>query len=425
MAGAQRDFAVGMGLALRGKIEHWQHRVALLVYSDGVSCEVSAADEVAARFRLSPWVTTPVAPQLDVVGLLQLFDKAVGDRVAVRGVITAIEDDVAYERKGDGATGLKRSCTLSDASQRSVLITVFLQPDQPLELVVGKVVVVQGVLEILRSRIALRAFPDGVGGDETSHHALQLMARWSPAWQTTPLVPRWNFASFDTLADKPDNARVDLLGTIVDLGAPQQYIRKSDTTSRFRCNIELCDESERCVRLTVFLDDEAPLPFAVGAAVGVRGARVSSWQGMVSVSAPSSAMTPDPLGSSSDASSAQAGSCSGGVHASDATHPQACLGGGSSFDPSEGVEAATGSSVRTAEQSDNRAAHAEMRQDRVVRATAPASLLTHRTTNAFHFHPLTHASPFSTATIAAAFSTAISPSSVSTATIPASSIAAR
>lgn len=94
------ELDVGTPLALRAVVEHWQHRVALRVYYDGVVFRgVSAADALAERFRHEPWEATSIATPLQVVHQLSaLLDKAEGELVDVCGVITAVEVRAADRR---------------------------------------------------------------------------------------------------------------------------------------------------------------------------------------------------------------------------------------------------------------------------------------------------------------------------------------
>ena len=90
--GERLELAVGMAVALRATTELWQHCVALKAFYDGVTCDgVSEAEALAERFRREPWTATRVEPGLHVVGFTALLDKAVDERVDVRGVISALE----------------------------------------------------------------------------------------------------------------------------------------------------------------------------------------------------------------------------------------------------------------------------------------------------------------------------------------------
>ena len=56
---------------------------------------VPEADALAVRYRRAPWLATTLEPRLPVVGLPVLLDKAIDERVAVRGVITSVEVRIA------------------------------------------------------------------------------------------------------------------------------------------------------------------------------------------------------------------------------------------------------------------------------------------------------------------------------------------
>ena len=317
----QLELACGMPVALRGIVELWQQReVALRAFYEGVTCGgVPEVDELAEGFRREAWVTTPVESRLQLVGIQALLDKAVDERVDVCGIVTAIEAcgrlkrgtrrgptltgraSVAvvqaatdYTRKSDGAQGLRQVFQLSDASRRSVAVTIFMRHGEVLGLTLGTVVVVRGSVEIARHGIGLRSFVDGVIRDASAQHTQHLAGQWArEQWAPTPLMPRWEFISFDALVDRPDGARVDVLGIVFGLVAPTEYTRKSDGAVGWRQRIELCDDGERCVQVTVFLDDESPLALERGVVVALRAAKVSAWQGVVSLSTSANAVALD------------------------------------------------------------------------------------------------------------------------------------
>ena len=93
MKGDERlQLVVGKAIALRATTELWQQRVALKVFYDGVTCAgVAEAEALAERFRREPWDAAPIEPQINVVSLPALLDKAIGERVDVRGVVTRLE----------------------------------------------------------------------------------------------------------------------------------------------------------------------------------------------------------------------------------------------------------------------------------------------------------------------------------------------
>ena len=189
-----------------------------------------------------------------------------------------------YTRRTDNMPGVRRVLELRDETEYSIGVTIFQKPDEELELARGMAIALTGVVELSNQRVALRAFHEGVVRDtSTKARALAEQFRreqWSPA----PLVPRWKPVAFDSLAGKPRDARLDVFGFVLERSNPIAYTRKSDDTEAFRQTIELCDEDERCVRATVFLDREVPLTFKRGAIVGLRAAKINEWQGVYSLS---------------------------------------------------------------------------------------------------------------------------------------------
>ena len=167
-------------------------------------------------------------------------------------------------------------------------------PDETLELVLGAIVVLRGVLELWKHQIALRAFRDGVTCGESSEDARLLADQWRrESWSPTPLVPRWHLLDFEALVDEPSGARVDVLGVIIALDPPKEYTRSDGTRGLLR-KMELCNEAcQRCVRVTVFLEEEVSLTIERGMAVALRAAKVNVWQGTVSLSASASAVALD------------------------------------------------------------------------------------------------------------------------------------
>ena len=183
---------------------------------------------------------------------------------------------------------------LSDASQRSVRVTVFMSSVETLELALGVIVVLRGVVEIWQNQIALRAFLDGVTCGASSEDARLLADQWRrERWSPTPLVPRWHFLGFEALVDQPAGARIDVLGVVIAIDAPTDYTRQDGTRGLLR-KMELCNEAcERCVRVTIFLAEEEPLALERGMVVALRAAKVNVWQGTVSLSASASAVALD------------------------------------------------------------------------------------------------------------------------------------
>ena len=192
-------------------------------------------------------------------------------------VSTALQQvATGYTRKSDGLPGSKREFELSDASRRSIRATVFAKPDENLELSVGMVVVLRGTLGIWQNKIAIRAFCDGVTCDESSEDARALAEQWHRAcWSPTPLMPRWDFVTLDALVDRPAGALVDVCGVVFGLDAPVEYQRQSDGTFGWKRRIELCDECNRCVHVTLWLDAEMSHTLERGMVVGLRAAKVS------------------------------------------------------------------------------------------------------------------------------------------------------
>lgn len=322
MKGEERlELDVGTALALRATTELWQERVSLKVFYDGVTCGgVAEAEALAEDFHREPWDATPIEPRMNVVSLSALLDKTVNERADVCGVITQLEARHTAQkthhpappplyagctaagqatsdfiRQSDGAAGRRQVFELSDASQRGIRVTVFMESDETPELECGVVVVVRGVVEIRQQQIALRALRDGVTRAESSEDTRRLEHQWRRGcWAPTPLVPRWKFISFDALDDLTAGAIVDVIGVLYGLDPPMKYTRSRDGTTGWLQKIELCDEScERCLRVTVFLDGEVSLNLKQGMVVALRAARVNAWQDAISLSVSESAVALD------------------------------------------------------------------------------------------------------------------------------------
>ena len=181
-------------------------------------------------------------------------------------------------------------------------LSVFTEIDDALDLACGVPVVVRGVVETWQSYVALRAFRDGLIVGEASEDARRLAEQWRrQQWSVSPLATRWNFVELGAIGNQPAGARCDVVGIVYVVNEPVTYTRRSDGTQGIKRAIELCDGAERCVRVTLFLDDGDSPRLQRGAVVALRAAKVDLWLGVATLSASASALALDIDGASAAA----------------------------------------------------------------------------------------------------------------------------
>ena len=335
MKGGERlSLATGTALALRAIVEHnFRHEITLKAYFAGVACDgVPEANALAERFRREPWTASPVKAHFNFIDFPKLREQKLETHVDALGVIHELEvcacpstrsrrvyasacmtsplpthapahpqphtptllpavaigaqEPTEFERKSDGALRVKRVLEIVSASQHSVRVTLFQTPDEAgaLELARGMVVAVRGIVGLSKGYVALTAFGEGVVRNNSAEARLLAEQFRREQWSPAPLVPDWKFVDFTALPNQPEKARVDALGFVMEHADPVGYTRTTDGSAAQRQTIVLCDEDERCVDVTVFLDADVRLTFRRGAVVGLRAAKISEWQGVRSLS---------------------------------------------------------------------------------------------------------------------------------------------
>ena len=305
-------FALGMGLALHASVELWNGRVSLRAFSDGVATHgVAEAASLAEQFRTTPWTATPLLPKLECVArLADLADHADGVWVEVAGVIATVEDVAVYSASHKDSelaearaavAGHRRVVELTDATGLPgapmpadavcVRATVFSSGDADLaDLAAGQMVTLRGTVSIWRNHISLTASRANVtcsGVDE------RLAAREAVA-PFKRLVAPFDFVGIDELTADRVGAHIDMLGVVTAFDQPVATQRGNDTQGT-RQSFELSDAHERCVRVVVFSDvDDPTTGIFIGSIVALRSAKVSEWQGVMSLTVSGRTVVCDP-----------------------------------------------------------------------------------------------------------------------------------
>ena len=97
----------------------------------------------------------------------------------------------------------------------------------------------------------------------------------------------YRFVPISSLESVSIRTTADVLGVVVNVAPPSQYIRKADGKPRIKQSLELSDyspsdDSPRSIHAMLFLNDGDHLGLAVGTVVALRGT-IEVWQGVTSL----------------------------------------------------------------------------------------------------------------------------------------------
>ena len=291
------EFELGEGLvvALRGRVAAYNGVVALSALPSDVAVlrDTPEAVDLAEEWRVKPWQPIPLAPVWKTEQLDTLSSKSADASVDVLGVVVALDEHIDYIRKTDNVLGVKLAFEVSDATKRSVPVTLYMKAGETLALAKGMVVALRAHVSVWMNQLELRVFsrdavtPEAALAGPIASEAKALAETWrTKPWQFVPVTPPWNITQLDALSSKPADASVDVLGVLVALDEPIDYIRKMDNVLGTKLNFALSDESARRVDVTLYMKVGETLALAKGMVVALR-ARTSLRRNEVTLVVPS------------------------------------------------------------------------------------------------------------------------------------------
>ena len=211
---------------------------------------VTLGRDAAVRTAVAAAAVHLPAHPYRLVPIASLTEAAPESRVDVMAVVATISAPKPYVRKSDGQPGCKRVLEVCDDSggpgaSTGVRVTLFVNEDEPRGLAVGAVVALRATVELWNGSTNLSVGHGGLVCDPAMPEAARLAAWWRTELQApTLLAPRWNFVAIDALRDRPEGARVDVVGCIVNV-----QVRERRRRARIR-HFRLGRDTRACIAPT-------------------------------------------------------------------------------------------------------------------------------------------------------------------------------